>query len=271
MFKEIVVQTKYHILISCLFASKCDLHGFKIRDNRGNVIVDDALGIKVISIYDEYEEEEINLYVDEDIKVAPLKWKMPWCYWGKPNNGRPTHAKYFASYDDNDEVRKSNKIVFLLEINDLDYEDVNGLINEVGGSYVGVGVGNGVIVGASVGHGGGGVGVGVDHVIVKVLVMILVWVVMWIYEEDSKKEDHDYITFEEDEFEFANEVKDDWIDNLAGDGFNVKNVHGASDSENKWKVSSDDDNVAVFEKFDNDSSYEFVVDDILYKLNIYFL
>jgi hypothetical protein len=58
---------------------------------------------------------------------------------------------------------------------------------------------------------------------------------------------------------------------LAGDGFNVKNVHGASDSENKWNVSSDDDNVAVFEKFDNDSSYEFVVDDILYKLNIYFL
>jgi len=162
--------------------------------------------------------------------------------------------------------------VFLLEINDLDYEDVNGLINEVGGSYVGVGVGigHGVSVGASVGH-GGDVGVGVDDVIVKVLVMILVWVIMWIYEEDNEKEDHDYITFEEDEFEFANEVKDDWIDSLAGDSFNVKNVHGASDSENKWNVSSDDDNVVVFEKFDNDSSYEFVVDDILYKLNIYFL
>jgi hypothetical protein len=56
------------------------LHEFKIRDNRGNVIVDDALGIKVISIYDEYAEEEINLYVNEDIKVAPLEWKMPWCY-----------------------------------------------------------------------------------------------------------------------------------------------------------------------------------------------
>jgi len=42
--------------------------------------VHNALGIKVIIIYDEYEEEEINLYVDEDIKVDPLEWKMPWCY-----------------------------------------------------------------------------------------------------------------------------------------------------------------------------------------------
>jgi hypothetical protein len=30
--------------------------------------------------------------------------------------------------------------VFLLEINDLDHENVNGLINEVGGSDVGIGV-----------------------------------------------------------------------------------------------------------------------------------
>jgi len=94
---------------------------------------------------------------------------------------------------------------------------------------------------------------------------------MWIHEEDSEEEDEDYITFKEDEYEFANEVEDDWIDSLACDGFNVKNVHGASDSEDKWNVSSADDNVAVFEKSDNDNSYEFVVDDILYKLNIYFL
>jgi len=32
---------------------------------------------KVINMHEENGEEKINLYVDEDIEVSPLEWKMP--------------------------------------------------------------------------------------------------------------------------------------------------------------------------------------------------
>ncbi|KAJ6375792.1 hypothetical protein OIU77_000705 [Salix suchowensis] len=86
----------------------------------------------------------------------------------------------------NNKVGKSNKVGLLLTIDDLDYEyeNVDGLFNEVAG--FGVGIDGGYIfgvgkdVGACIGYGVGvdvGVGEGVrasvDHVMVKVLVMIL--------------------------------------------------------------------------------------------------
>ncbi|KAJ6765070.1 hypothetical protein OIU74_023868 [Salix koriyanagi] len=101
-------------------------------------------------------------------------------YSSKPNDGRSIGTKYCTPY--NNKVGKRNKVRLLAAIDDLDfeYENVDGLINEVAG--FGVGIDGGYIfgvgkdVGACIGYGvdaGEGVRASVDHVMVKVLVMIL--------------------------------------------------------------------------------------------------
>lgn len=58
-----------------------DLHGLKIRNDKGNMIMDDVSMFKVLSMHEEEREEKIHLYVKEDTKATPLALRMPKCYY----------------------------------------------------------------------------------------------------------------------------------------------------------------------------------------------
>jgi hypothetical protein len=68
------------------------------------------------------------------------------------------------------------------------------------------------------------------------------------YEKDYKDEDFsegddDYIPLDDEGFEFLNANKDECIDSLQGDVFFCLTLDGATYSKNKWKLSSDEDDV----------------------------
>lgn len=55
------------------------------------------------------------------------------------------------------------------------------------------------------------------------------------------EEDDDYIPYDQEIFEFVNETKDEWMDNLEGYLCFGESLDGGSELENEWKISSDKD------------------------------
>ena len=63
--------------------------------------------------------------------------------------------------------------------------------------------------------------------------------------------------------QFINNAKDDWINSLLSDGSSDKTIYSASDSDNKWSISSNDNDIDIirYKKFKSDSGDEFINED----------
>jgi len=78
------------ILFICKQVFNIDIYGFKIRDDKGNQIFNDASTLKLMNVYQ--KEERICNYVDV---VASITMRMSRCFTGKIESGRRTGVKYF--------------------------------------------------------------------------------------------------------------------------------------------------------------------------------
>jgi hypothetical protein len=72
------------ILFICKQVFNIDIYGFKIRDDKGNQIFNDASSLKLMNVYQ--KEERICNYIT---------MRMSRCFTGKIESGRRTGVKYF--------------------------------------------------------------------------------------------------------------------------------------------------------------------------------
>jgi len=107
------------ILFICTQAFDVDMHGFKIIDDKGNQIFDNALTLKLKNMHQ--GEEVIHIYIHVNDVVTLITIRMPRCFTSKVEDNMRIGVKYF-----NDDDVVSNKAIQQFDMDELDLLDDGG-------------------------------------------------------------------------------------------------------------------------------------------------
>jgi hypothetical protein len=210
--------------------------GFKMKDDKGNQIFDNASILKLTNMHQ--GEEEIHIYINVDDVATPLTMRIPRCFIGKVEGNMRTKVKYF-----NDDIAISNKVIVEFDIDELDLldnDDDDGIGRNFDDGSLGSERTERGNVGTSSVHDKGGDKYADDDDDDD----------DEEEEEEEEEENDDYIPFYGEGFECVNEEEDEWIASLDGDVCFGKSLLSGPELEDEWKISSDedDDNIAFSAK-----------------------